>query len=88
MNDTSSPETELILIRITGIDRLGLTEEDIERGNLQSAFSRSVPSDRTPEELEEEMKKAIAEEDYERAARLRDRISELKHLSEESGTTE
>ncbi len=25
MNDTSSPETELILIRITGIDRLGLT---------------------------------------------------------------
>lgn len=70
------------------LDRLGLTEEDIERGNLQSAFSRSVPSDRTPEELEEEMKKAIAEEDYERAARLRDRISELKHLSEESGTSE
>lgn len=66
------------------LDRLGVTREDVERGNLESAFRRSVSTEQSKEELEEEMKKAIANEDYERAARLRDRISELRHMQGEN----
>lgn len=74
-----------IYARTDLMERFGVTKEDVERGNLESLFSRSISYEQTEEELEEEMKKATAEEDYERAARLRDRISELRRLKGEAG---
>ncbi|MGI6219964.1 MAG: bifunctional nuclease domain-containing protein [Bacteroidaceae bacterium] len=73
-----------IFVKEEILDRLGVTREDVERGNLESAFRRGVSCEQSEEELEEEMKKATEEEDYERAARLRDRISELRRMKGEA----
>ncbi|MGH7162572.1 MAG: UvrB/UvrC motif-containing protein, partial [Planctomycetota bacterium] len=51
-------------------------------GKTPGRFQQALQTRRKAQQLDEDLRQAIAAEDYERAARLRDRIRELKGDSE------
>lgn len=69
------------------LQRLGVSKQDIEQGGLDEVFRRGLSSEETLEELEKKMEEAVRSEDYELAARLRDRINQLKQSSPDPSAT-
>ncbi|MBI5185855.1 MAG: UvrB/UvrC motif-containing protein [Nitrospinae bacterium] len=51
--------------------------ENYKRRSLKDSLSLFQPGEKTEDELEIEIKKAVFEEDYERAARIRDQLKKL-----------
>ena len=72
-----------IMVHEAIFEALAVSTRDVESGEMENFLSKAVSADHTEEELRKKMQQAVANEDYELAASVRDALAMLEKFNKE-----